>query len=128
MNMPVQDNVLQNNEPSITHSHDAGAAFGEHSRIEHGADAAPPAASLWADDAIALNYGLNAYSLWRCFPFPESAARFFERLMGDVPPEFAIRDLQQPPVAYQKSRRAEPGTRSFGEALKIAMKLRPAVT
>jgi len=48
--------------------------------------------------------------------------------MGDVPPEFAIRDLQQPPVAYQKSRRAEPGTRSFGEALKIAMKLRPAVT
>ena len=60
--------------------------------------------------------------------FPETAARFFERLMGDVPPEFAIRDLQQPPVAYQKSRRAEPGTRSFGEALKIAMKLRPAVT
>jgi hypothetical protein len=36
--------------------------------------------------------------------FPETAARFFERLMGDVPPEFAIRDLQQPPVAYQKSR------------------------
>jgi hypothetical protein len=47
---------------------------------------------------------------------------------GDVPPEFDIRDLQQPPVAYQKSRRAEPGTRSFGEALKITMKLRPAVT
>jgi hypothetical protein len=34
MNTPVQDNILQNNEPSITHSHDAGAAFGEHSRIE----------------------------------------------------------------------------------------------
>ncbi len=32
MNTPVQDNILQNNEPSITH--DAGAAFGEHSRIE----------------------------------------------------------------------------------------------
>jgi hypothetical protein len=49
MNTPVQDNILQNNEPSITHS------------------------------------------------------------QGDVPPEFDIRDLQQPPVAYQKSRRAEPG-------------------
>ncbi len=34
MNTPIQDNILQNNEPSITHSHDAGAAFGEHSRIE----------------------------------------------------------------------------------------------
>ena len=34
MNTPLQDSILQNNKPSITHSHDAGAAFGEHSRIE----------------------------------------------------------------------------------------------
>src|SRR5207302_4925412 len=30
----------------------------------------------------ALTMGLNAYSFWRCFPFPESAAKFFETLMG----------------------------------------------
>jgi hypothetical protein len=72
----------------------------------------------------ALNYGLNAYSLWRCFPFPETAATFFERLMGDVPPGFDIRDLNQPPLEYQSSRRTEPGTRSFGEALRVAMEMR----
>ena len=128
MNMPVQDNVLQNNEPSITHSHDAGAAFesileSSMGRMPH----LPP-----------LRYGRMMQSplTTASMPtlsgvashFPETAARFFERLMGDVPPEFAIRDLQQPPVAYQKSRRAELGSRSFGEALKITMKLRPAVT
>ena len=75
----------------------------------------------------ALNYGLNAYSLWRSFPFPDTAAGFFERLMGDVPAEFDIRDLEQPPVAYQNSRTIEPGTRSFGEALKVAMEMRNAV-
>jgi hypothetical protein len=69
----------------------------------------------------ALNYGLNAYSLWRCFPFPDTAASFFERIMGEVPPAFDIRDLAQPPVAYQASRTVEPGTRSFGEALRLAM-------
>jgi hypothetical protein len=75
----------------------------------------------------ALNYGLNAYSLWRCFPFPETAAGFFERLMGDVPSEFDIRDLNQPPVPYQSTRTTEPGTRSFGEALKVAMEMRNTV-
>ena len=69
----------------------------------------------------AFNYGLNAYSLWRCFPFSETAASFFERLMGEVPHEFDIRDLNQPPVAYQANRTIEPGTRSFGEALKVAV-------
>jgi hypothetical protein len=69
----------------------------------------------------ALNYGINAYSLWRCFPFPETAAKFFERLMGDVPTAFDIHDLTQPPVPYQGARTADPETRSFGEALKMAL-------
>jgi hypothetical protein len=73
----------------------------------------------------ALNNGLNAYSFWRCFPFAETAAQFFEKLMGDVPEEFDIRDLTQPPIAYQTSRKTDPGTRSFGEALKVAMDLQP---
>jgi hypothetical protein len=72
----------------------------------------------------ALNNGLNAYSLWRCFPFPETSAKFFEKIMGDVPIEFDIRDLTQPPIAYQTSRRSDPNTRSFGEALKIAAEMR----
>ena len=67
---------------------------------------------------------MNAYSLWRCFPFPETSAKFFEKVMGDVPPEFDIRDLTQPPVAYQASRKPDPSTRSFGEALKIAAEMR----
>jgi hypothetical protein len=71
----------------------------------------------------AMNYGLNAYSLWRSFPFPETAARFFERVMGDVPAEFDVRDLTRPPVRYQATRIIEPGTRSFGEALRVAMEM-----
>jgi hypothetical protein len=72
----------------------------------------------------ALTYGLNAYAFWRCFPFVESAARFFEKLMGDVPPEFEIRDLAQPPPAYQSTRTIDRGTRSFGDGLKAALDLR----
>jgi len=69
----------------------------------------------------ALNNGLNAYSLWRCFPFRETAAKFFEKNMGEVPPEFDIVDLGQPPIAYQANRKPDPNTRSFAEALKIAV-------
>ena len=76
----------------------------------------------------ALNYGLNAYSLWRCFPFPETATKFFERLMGEVPREFDLRDLAQAPVSYQSSRTIEPGTRSFGDALRLAMQARAPTT
>jgi hypothetical protein len=76
----------------------------------------------------ALNNGLNAYSLWRCFPFPETSAKFFEKIMGDVPAEFDIRDLTQPPVRYQASRKPDPNTRSFGEALKIAAELRETIS
>ena len=48
--------------------------------------------------------------------------------MGDVPPEFDIRDLTQPPVAYQASRKPDPNTRSFGEALKIAAEMREPIS
>ncbi|PYL18890.1 MAG: hypothetical protein DME30_02055, partial [Verrucomicrobia bacterium] len=52
------------------------------------------------------------------------AARFFEKLMGDVPPEFEIRDFARPPLAYQSTRTIDPGTRSFGDGLKAALELR----
>jgi len=72
----------------------------------------------------AMTFGLNAHAFWRCFPFAGSAARFFEKLMGDVPPEFEIRDLAQAPLAYQSTRVIDPGNRSFGDGLKAALELR----
>ena len=57
---------------------------------------------------VALNSGLDAYCLWRCFPFAEAQERFFERTMGTVPPEFDLRDLSAPPVPYAERRRAAP--------------------
>jgi hypothetical protein len=51
---------------------------------------------------VACNFGLNAYCLWRCFPFGPSAAEFFETLMGHVPAEFDISSLDGPPVAYAR--------------------------
>jgi len=48
----------------------------------------------------------------------------FEKLMGDVSPEFEIRDLARPPLAYQSTRTIDPGTRSFGDGLKAALELR----
>ncbi len=69
----------------------------------------------------ALNNGLNAYALWRSFPFPDTAAKFFEKNMGDVPPEFDIVDLTRAPVAYQMSRSSDSGARSFADALKLAI-------
>ena len=74
----------------------------------------------------AMTFGLNAYAFWRCFPFPETAARFFEIMMGDVPPEFEIRDLAQPPLTYQSTRSIDPATRSYGEALRIAANVQTA--
>ncbi len=49
---------------------------------------------------VALNYGLTAYALWRCFPFDGTAARYFESLLGRVPPEFEPRSLARPPLTY----------------------------
>jgi hypothetical protein len=72
----------------------------------------------------AYNNGLNAYSFWRCFPFPENAAKFFETIMGDVPPEFDIRDLTKPPVAYQDRQPTRVDENSFASVLNAAVELR----
>lgn len=48
----------------------------------------------------ALQAGLNAYCLWRTFPFSPTNATYFETLMGAVPPGFDVYDLSVPPVAY----------------------------
>jgi hypothetical protein len=49
---------------------------------------------------VAANFGLNAYCLWRCFPFGPAASAYFESMMGRVPPEFEIRTLDEAPIAY----------------------------
>ena len=74
----------------------------------------------------AMNYGLNAYSLWRSFPFSETQREFFARTMGEVPPEFDITDLTKPPAPYQHSRTIAAGTHSFGKALRLAAQRRAA--
>jgi len=48
----------------------------------------------------------------------------FEKLMGDVSPEFEIGDFAWPPLAYQSTRTIDPGPRSFGDGLKAALDLR----
>jgi hypothetical protein len=48
----------------------------------------------------ALQYGLNAYALWRCFPFVPPVTGFFESLLGRVPAGFEIRTLDEPPIDY----------------------------
>lgn len=73
---------------------------------------------------VALNNGLNGYAFWRCFPFERTAAQFFEHLMGDVPPEFEIRDLAAAPVAYADRLRTDPATLSFSNALQQAVSRR----
>jgi hypothetical protein len=40
---------------------------------------------------------LNGYAFWRCFAFSETAASFFDKLIGDMPPEFYIRDFNPRP-------------------------------
>lgn len=75
----------------------------------------------------AYNNGLNAYSFWRCFPFPDSAAQFFKNLMGDVPSGFEIEDLAKPPVAYQDGQSTRADRNSFASALNEAVKRREKV-
>ena len=65
---------------------------------------------------VALNYGLNGYALWRCFPFDPAAAAYFSSLMGRVPAEFDLRSLEQPPVEYADPR-GEAETAAFSEVL-----------
>ena len=73
----------------------------------------------------ALNNGLNSYALWRCFPFSETQMKFFQRVMGDVPPEFEISDLTQPPIAYQERQSMSAAPSSFSNALVRAVELKP---
>ena len=72
----------------------------------------------------ALNNGLNSFALWRCFPFSDTQTRFFRKVMGAVPPEFEIRDLTKPTVAYQDRQSMAAGQNSFSNALKRAVDLR----
>jgi len=72
----------------------------------------------------ALNNGLNSHALWRCFPFSETQTKFFQRVMGDVPPEFEISDLTKPPTTYQDRQSMSAGPNSFSNALKRAVDLK----
>ena len=75
----------------------------------------------------ALNNGLNSYALWRCFPFSETQTKFFQRVMGEVPPAFEISDLTKPPIAYQDRQSTAAGPNSFSDALKRAVDLRAKI-
>ncbi len=66
----------------------------------------------------ALNNGINGYAMYPVFPFTTQQAEFFVGVMGDVPVEFTIRDLNSPPIPYQPIV-AESG-RSFAEAMRMA--------
>ncbi len=66
---------------------------------------------------VVLNYGLNGYALWRCFPFDETAAKYFTTLMGRVPSEFDVRSPEQPPIPYADGNSAAPGKTSFREVI-----------
>lgn len=77
---------------------------------------------------VALNYGLNGYALWRCFPFDAPATAYFESLMGQVPPEFDVRSLAEPPVAYADGQRAAANGPEFTAAFtELAVQSSPAV-
>jgi hypothetical protein len=75
----------------------------------------------------ALNNGLNSYALWRCFPFSETQTKFFQGVMGVVPPEFEISDLTKPPVAYQDRQSPVGDATSFSRALSRAVDLKEKV-
>src|SRR5437016_6089182 len=74
----------------------------------------------------ALNNGINGYAMYPVFPFTMQQAEFFAGVMGDVPVEFTIRDLNPPPIPYQPIV-AESG-RSFAEAMKIAAEIQSVGT
>jgi hypothetical protein len=56
--------------------------------------------------------------MYPVFPFSEKQAQFFGGVMGDVPSEFTVRDLNSPPIPYQPV--AVESGRSFAEAIKMA--------
>ena len=69
---------------------------------------------------VALNYGLNSHTFWRCFPFVPPASTFFETLLGEVPAEFDVRSLDRPPVPYA-GRWAAGGRGDFKQAILAAL-------
>jgi hypothetical protein len=66
-----------------------------------------------------LNNGINGYAMYPAFPFTTQQTEFFAGVMGDVPAEFTIHDLNSPPIPYQPIA-AESG-RSFAEALQLTV-------
>src|SRR5437763_1475560 len=72
----------------------------------------------------ALNNGINGYAMYPVFPFTTQQAEFFAEVMGDVPVEFTIRDLNSPPIPYQPI--VTKNGRTFAEAMKIAAEAVPA--
>jgi len=75
----------------------------------------------------ALNNGLNSYALWRCFPFSERQTKFFQKVMGNVPPGFEISDLTKPPIAYQPRQSAAAEHNRFSNALVRAVELKQRI-
>jgi len=74
----------------------------------------------------ALNNGINGYAMYPVFPFTTQQSEFFAGVMGDVPAEFTINDLNSPPVPYQPI--AAGSGRSFAEAMRMAAEMQPAGT
>ena len=70
----------------------------------------------------ALQLGLNAYALWRLFPFQPAQREFFAGLMGDTPTEFELTDLSRPPRPFAEPRASNINAAhpSFAEALRGA--------
>jgi hypothetical protein len=56
--------------------------------------------------------------MYPVFPFTTQQAEFFAGVIGDVPVEFTIRDLNSPPIPYQPI--VTESGRSFAEAMRIA--------
>jgi hypothetical protein len=67
----------------------------------------------------ALNNGINGYAMYPVFPFTTQQSEFFAGVMGDVPAEFTINDLNSPPVPYQPI--AAGSGRSFAEAMRLTV-------
>lgn len=70
---------------------------------------------------VAFNNGIDAYCFWPCFPFARTSAQFFEKVMGEVPPQFEIRDLSRPPISYQREMERNGEAMSFAEALRATV-------
>ena len=75
---------------------------------------------------VALNFGLPAYCLWRCFPFAAAQQRFFEKVMGDVPPGFELRDLSVPPPVHSGTEGGALSGMALREALRMVLDFLPA--